>query len=180
VCSILSNRDAELIFVLLAAFSDSGWLPGGHAVRMAIDMGINRSFIQLLRSGMGKGKSKAELEEERQLVVHSRVWFCVSSNNVSALTPAVSRRASVRTVSRPQSNHRMAYGMGRPAILREDESIHNCRRLLEHPLSITSDVRLVSTVELTALRGMRTNARDSCSSSSTHRAYRVARFATGR
>lgn len=47
----------------------------------------------------------------------------------------------------------MAYGMGRPAILREDESIHQCRRLLEHPLSITSDVRLISTVELTALRG---------------------------
>jgi hypothetical protein len=48
----------------------------------------------------------------------------------------------------------MAYGMGRPAILREDETIHQCRRLLEHPLSITSDARLVSTVELTALRGM--------------------------
>lgn len=48
--------------------------------------------------------------------------------------------------------HQMAYGMGRPAILREDETIANCRRLLEHPLSITSDARLVSTVELTALR----------------------------
>jgi len=52
------------------------------------------------------------------------------------------------------TDDRMAYGMGRPAILREDESIHNCRRLLEHPLSITSDARLVSTVELTALRGI--------------------------
>ena len=47
----------------------------------------------------------------------------------------------------------MAYGMGRPAILREDESIHNCRLLLDHPMSITSDARLVSTVELMALRG---------------------------
>ena len=47
----------------------------------------------------------------------------------------------------------MAYGTGRPAILREDETIHQCRRLLEHPLSIMSDARLVSTVELTALRG---------------------------
>lgn len=46
----------------------------------------------------------------------------------------------------------MAYGTGRPAILREDESIHQCRKLLEHPLSITSDARLVSTVELMALR----------------------------
>lgn len=46
----------------------------------------------------------------------------------------------------------MAYGMGRPAILREDETIHQCRRLLEHPLSIPSDARLISSVELVALR----------------------------
>lgn len=113
----------------LAGFSDNGWLPGGHAVRMAVDMGINKSFIKLLRSGMGKGKTPEQLEEERPLVVHSRVWFCLYL-----------------------MEHQMAYGMGRPAILREDESIHQCRRLLEHPLSITSDARLISTVELTALR----------------------------
>jgi len=74
---LLGDGISLLILVLLAAFSDSGWLPGGHAVRMAIDMGINRSFIRLLRSGMGKGKSKAQLEEERQLVVHSRQLYLV-------------------------------------------------------------------------------------------------------
>lgn len=37
------------------------------------------------------------------------------------------------------ADFRMAYGMGRPAIIREDETIHNCRKLLEHPLSITSE-----------------------------------------
>ncbi|WWD15975.1 hypothetical protein CI109_100399 [Kwoniella shandongensis] len=115
--------------ILLAAFKDGGWLPGGHAVRMGIDMGINRSFIHLLRTGMGKGKSPEELEQERSLVVHSRTWFCLYL-----------------------MEHQMAYGTGRPAIIREDETIHQCRRLLEHPLSITSDARLVSTVELTALR----------------------------
>ena len=46
---------------------------------MAIDMGINRSFLHLLRSGNGSGKNPEELEEERHLVVHSRVWFCVST-----------------------------------------------------------------------------------------------------
>ncbi|KAK4689740.1 large subunit ribosomal protein L4, partial [Tremellales sp. Uapishka_1] len=102
----------------------------GHAVRMAIDMGINTAFDRLLKSGMGKGKTPDELEEERPLVVHSRVWFCLYL-----------------------MEHQMAYGMGRPAILREDNAIQNCRRLLEHPFSITSDARLVSTVELMALRG---------------------------
>lgn len=61
----------------MAAFNENGWMPGGHAVRMAVDMGINRSFVALLRSGMGQGKSVDELEEERHLVVQSRVWFCV-------------------------------------------------------------------------------------------------------
>lgn len=56
-------------------------MPGGHAVRMAVDMGINRSFVTLLRSGMGKGKSADELEEERHLVVQSRVWFSVSHDD---------------------------------------------------------------------------------------------------
>lgn len=63
---------------MLAAFSENGWLPGGHAVRMAIDMGLNRSFLSLLRTGMGKGKTPSDLEEERHLVVQSRIWFCVS------------------------------------------------------------------------------------------------------
>ncbi len=125
----VARVEAVQAMSILAAFSDNGWLPGGHAVRMALDMGINKSFIKLLRSGMGKGKTPEQLEEERPLVVHSRVWFCLYL-----------------------MEHQMAYGMGRPAILREDETIHHCRRLLEHPLAITSDARLISTVELTALR----------------------------
>lgn len=75
----VARVEAVQAMTILSAFSDNGWLPGGHAVRMALDMGINRSFIKLLRGGMGKGKSPAELEEERPLVVQSRVWFCVSS-----------------------------------------------------------------------------------------------------
>ncbi|ORX39923.1 hypothetical protein BD324DRAFT_615541 [Kockovaella imperatae] len=114
---------------LLATFSDRGWLPGGHAVRLALDMGLDQAFGQLLRTGMGLGKSRPQLETERHLVVQSRVWFCLYL-----------------------FEHQMAYGNGRPAILREDESIKSCRRLLEHPLSIASDARLVSMVELTALR----------------------------
>ena len=45
---------------------------------MAIDMGLNRSFLHLLRTGVGKGKTPEQLEEERYLVVQSRIWFCVS------------------------------------------------------------------------------------------------------
>ena len=47
---------------------------------------------------------------------------------------------------------RMSYGTGRPSILKDDESIYGCRLLLQHPLAIEDDMRLVSTVELMALR----------------------------
>lgn len=47
----------------------------------------------------------------------------------------------------------MAYGLGRPSIIGEDETILNCRRFLEHPLSLPTDVRLAMSVELLAIRG---------------------------
>ena len=47
---------------------------------------------------------------------------------------------------------RLSYGTGRPAILKDDESIWQCRLLLQHPLTIEDDMRLVSTVELMAIR----------------------------
>lgn len=62
-------------------------------------MGVNRSFIQLLRSGMGKNKSRDELEDERHLVVQSRVWFYVRLQSRAELTAAVPRRAPVGGLS---------------------------------------------------------------------------------
>lgn len=47
---------------------------------------------------------------------------------------------------------RMSYGTGRPAILKDDESIGHCRLILQHPLAIEDDMRLVSMVELMAIR----------------------------
>lgn len=85
----VARVEAVQAMSILAAFSDNGWLPGGHAVRMALDMGINKSFIRLLRTGMGKNKTPEELEEERPLVVHSRTWFCVSWHFCFELTSAV-------------------------------------------------------------------------------------------
>lgn len=51
----------------------------------------------------------------------------------------------------------MSYGTGRPAILTDDESIWQCRLLLQHPLAIPDDMRLVSMVELMAIRERITN-----------------------
>jgi hypothetical protein len=125
----VTRIEAVQSMIVLAAFSDQGWLPTGHAVRMALDMELNHCFMKLLRDNMGQGKTPDQLESDRDIVVGSRVWFCLY-----------------------MIEHQMSYGTGRPAILREDESIAQCRRFLEHPLSIISDVRLISTVECIALR----------------------------
>ncbi len=59
--------------LLLAAWSTSGWLPSGHAMRMALDLGLHRA-LEKLADGNGKNRSE---EEERDLVVSSRIWLCL-------------------------------------------------------------------------------------------------------
>jgi len=46
----------------------------------------------------------------------------------------------------------MSYGTGRPAILKDDETISECDLILDHPLANDDDMRLVSTVELMTAR----------------------------
>jgi hypothetical protein len=59
------SRSAMLI---LAAWSTSGWLPSGHAMRMALDLGLHRALEKLADTN---GKKRSE-EEERDLGIHFR------------------------------------------------------------------------------------------------------------
>lgn len=49
--------------LLLAAWSTNGWLPSGHAMRMALDLGLHRALEKLSDKS---GKTRSE-EEERNL-----------------------------------------------------------------------------------------------------------------
>ena len=51
--------------LLLAAWSTNGWLPSGHAMRMALDLGLNRA-LEKLADGTDSAKRRSE-EEERNL-----------------------------------------------------------------------------------------------------------------
>lgn len=79
--------------LLLAAWSTNGWLPSGHAMRMALDLGLHRALEKLSDKS---GKTRSE-EEERNLgmstvdlsvnelpiksfcpsVVSARIWLCL-------------------------------------------------------------------------------------------------------
>lgn len=64
---------AFLGMLLLAAWSTNGWLPSGHAMRMALDLGLHRALEKLADD---TGKQRTE-DEERNLVVSARIWLCL-------------------------------------------------------------------------------------------------------
>ncbi|KAI0032227.1 hypothetical protein K488DRAFT_78587 [Vararia minispora EC-137] len=115
------RKEAVQGMLLLAAWSTNGWLPSGHAMRMALDLGLHRALEKLADDG---GKKRTE-EEERDLVVSSRIWLCLY-----------------------WFDHQMSLGTGRPIVLRDENSIRHCRILLNHPMASPTDVRLVALVEL--------------------------------
>lgn len=61
---IVKREDVQGM-LLLAAWSASGWLPSGHAMRMALDLGLNRALEKLAHES-DQGKQRTE-EEERAL-----------------------------------------------------------------------------------------------------------------
>lgn len=57
------RKEAVMGMLLLAAWSTNGWLPSGHAMRMALDLGLHRALEKLADDS---GKKRTE-EEERDL-----------------------------------------------------------------------------------------------------------------
>lgn len=57
------RKEAVQGMLLLAAWSTNGWLPSGHAMRMALDLGLHRALEKLAEDN---GKQRTE-EEERNL-----------------------------------------------------------------------------------------------------------------
>ncbi|KDR75908.1 hypothetical protein GALMADRAFT_97916 [Galerina marginata CBS 339.88] len=117
------RKEAVQGMLLLAAWSTNGWLPSGHAMRMALDLGLHRALEKLTDDS---GKQRTE-EEERNLVVSARIWLCLY-----------------------WFDHQMSLGTGRPIVLRDENTIRHCRVLLSHPMASPTDVRLISLVELIA------------------------------
>src|SRR5438477_50527 len=119
------------------------WLCEHPCLIQIFDAAMHKAWPKLLRRM--KTRKSADVSEDRELVIQSRIWFCLYLfehqyviRNTFCFVGSFLRRLS--------------YGTGRPAILKDDESIWQCRLLLTHPLAIEDDMRLVSTVELMAIR----------------------------
>ncbi|KAG6375468.1 hypothetical protein JVT61DRAFT_3026 [Boletus reticuloceps] len=118
------RKEAVMGMLLLAAWSTNGWLPSGHAMRMALDLGLHRALDKLADDS---GKNRSE-EEERDL------GSCICADLVVSLLVRSSNELGQR------STH----------YLRDECSIKHCRLLLAHPMASPTDVRLISLVELIA------------------------------
>lgn len=149
--------------VLVSGWSDNGWLSGGHAVRMAVELckftgslilttnrrnllpvAMHQAWPKLLkRIEAGKASKSAE---DRRLITSARTWFCLYLFEHQCVY------LYIQILANHSFYHRMSYGTGRPAILKDDESIWGSRMLLKHPLAIEDDMRLCSTLELMAIR----------------------------
>ena len=58
------RKEAVQGMLLLAAWSTNGWLPSGHAMRMALDLGLHRALDKLAEEN---GVKKRAEDEERNL-----------------------------------------------------------------------------------------------------------------
>ncbi|KAG5642834.1 hypothetical protein DXG03_002065 [Asterophora parasitica] len=118
------RKEAVQGMLLLAAWSTNGWLPSGHAMRMALDLGLHRALEKLADD------SKQRTPDQERDLVRIHTW------------PAPHLPLT--------KINRMSLGTGRPIVLRDENSIRHCRLLLSHPMASPTDVRLISQVELIA------------------------------
>ncbi|KAG8775935.1 hypothetical protein FRC15_000230 [Serendipita sp. 397] len=120
--------------LLIAAWSYSaggtGWITAGHALRCAVDLGLDKA-LQHLSVRTKEGKS-GDGEVDQNLVRACRTWCALFV-----------------------FEYQLAFGMRRPAMMGDNAKEHiDLARdtLLKHPLSIPTDVRLVSTCQLLCIQ----------------------------
>lgn len=124
--SPVTRYEAVQSMILVSGWSDNGWLSGGHAVRMAMECSMHKAWPKLLKRITA---NKVDAVQDKDLVTATRTWFTLYL-----------------------FEHQLSYGTGRPAVLKEDDSIRHGRALLQHPSAIEDDMRLVSTLELMVIR----------------------------
>jgi len=116
------KKEAVQGMLLLAAWSTNGWLPSGHALRMALDLGLDHALTTLA----DKSTKSRPKEEQRDFVTAARTWLCIY-----------------------WFDHQSSMATGRPVLFRDEGVISRCRIILQYS-TLPTDVRLISLVELAA------------------------------
>ncbi|GFZ43370.1 hypothetical protein JCM24511_01090 [Saitozyma sp. JCM 24511] len=73
------RKEAVMAMLILSVWSQNGWLPCGHALRMGLDMNLHRALDKL-----ADGNEHRSDAEERDLVVSARIWLnCYMHDHLS-------------------------------------------------------------------------------------------------
>lgn len=64
------RKEAVMAMLILSVWSQYGWLPVGHALRMGLDINLHRALDRLAENEKGRSA-----DSERDLVVSARIWL---------------------------------------------------------------------------------------------------------
>ncbi|OCF41603.1 hypothetical protein I317_04615 [Kwoniella heveanensis CBS 569] len=126
----VSGIEIVQAMILLGSWGETFWRPVGHAIRIAMDLGLHKCLPSLVESGMGGGKPEHEIEEDRATVAGARVWLTV----------------------RALEGRWTSFAYGQPGLFCAEILLRDMRELLRHPLSLPTDARLVSSCESLLMR----------------------------
>ncbi len=70
--------------LLLSAWSANGWLPSGHAMRMALDLGLHRA-LEKLADTSGQQRREEEERDLSKMTISSRSPYVLTSKKSSPL-----------------------------------------------------------------------------------------------
>ncbi|KKK25633.1 hypothetical protein ARAM_003674 [Aspergillus rambellii] len=114
--------------ILLAAYSEKTWFSTALILRTALDSGLEKSLDTLLAHTPTPRSYLSATMEDRKLVWQTRTWLISFTLELD-----------------------VASGTGRKSRLKEVDNV-KLRKFLEYPLSLPSDMRTVSIIELHQLR----------------------------
>jgi len=83
----IARKEAVQGMLLLAAWTTNGWLPSGHAMRMALDLGLNRA-LEKLADDSDHGKRHSEEEERNLGTISSVARHCIDADRYSLVVSA--------------------------------------------------------------------------------------------
>lgn len=180
--SSVAGKEAVQAMVLLASYSENGWLTLGLSIRMAQELELDRSFQKL----MSALPSSGYIKHPQPPPPPKHLTFYHASPQSSHYTGSPTDLASVGETAGLVDNkavkggpaeegnleelkdlargarlwfflflfdHQASYGAGRPAMLSK-HYVRNCRAFLtlQYPLTVKTDARFISTLELLIIR----------------------------
>ena len=198
--SPVAGKAAVQAMVLLAAYSENGWLPLGLSIRMAQELGLDRSFQKLMSAlpasgyirhpqpppppkhltfyhnspqasnytgsptdvnSVGGESADGKMGAAAANAAGANAVAAVAAANGNADAAAKRELDELKDLARGSRlwfflflfDHQASYGAGRPAMLSK-HYVRNCRAFLtlNYPLTVKTDARFISTLELLIIR----------------------------